>query len=373
MPYQDEATGRPDGAPHDAHQRPVRRRDRLPGPALAVVLAIAVLVLGVALAGGLFDGAPGLDRDVAQGAGTPAGAAPTPGTPSAPPTARPEPRPTGGEVLVARVRSSRFDPSPGRIVPAPAAADDDVPRAYADGCQVLPPGTTPVRCVYGNPRARITVALVGDSKALQWLPALQEVARRQNWRIESYTKSACAFVRGVTTLLNGAPYTTCRTWNSRLAARLAHDPPEVVVTSNGKRSVMRTAASPGGSLALAPGLRAAWGALARSGSTVVVLRDTPDPGLDVPSCVAQHRADVRDCSFPRATGLRRSGGQAQLLALSQQPRATMIDLTPQLCPASPCQPVIGDLLVYRKGSHLTATFVRSMSGELERLLLRALR
>ena len=48
-------------------------------------------------------------------------------------------------------------------------------------------------CTFGDPEGATTVALVGDSKAMQWLPALQQAGREPGWRIVTYGKSACAF------------------------------------------------------------------------------------------------------------------------------------------------------------------------------------
>ncbi len=41
--------------------------------------------------------------------------------------------------------------------------------------------------------------------------------------------------------------------------------------------------------------------------------------------------------------------------------ASLIDATPMVCPGKTCPAVIGDVLVYRNGAHLTRTYVRSLS------------
>jgi hypothetical protein len=42
----------------------------------------------------------------------------------------------------------------------------------------------------------------------------------------------------------------------------------------------------------------------------------------------------------------------------------MIDLFDSICPTVRCSPVIGNVLVYRRGAHLTATYVRSLAPQL---------
>jgi hypothetical protein len=66
------------------------------------------------------------------------------------------------------------------VLPSPLQAPGDVPRAYADGCQQGRPSSEPLTCTYGDPDAASSVALVGDSKALQWLPALDAGRRPED-------------------------------------------------------------------------------------------------------------------------------------------------------------------------------------------------
>ena len=46
----------------------------------------------------------------------------------------------------------------------------------------------------------------------------------------------------------------------------------------------------------------------------------------------------------------------------------LIDPTPIACPEKECPAVIGDVLVYRNGAHLTATYVRTLTPWLDKQL-----
>src|SRR3974390_2640865 len=46
-------------------------------------------------------------------------------------------------------------------------------------------------CVYGDPSAPVTIALFGDSHALAWFPAVQQVAKDRGWRLVNVTMSTC--------------------------------------------------------------------------------------------------------------------------------------------------------------------------------------
>ena len=259
------------------------------------------------------------------------------------------------------------------MTPDPLKAADDVPVAYADNCQQTFESSALKRCVYGNEQGTTTVGLVGDSKALQWLPALQVIAAQQGWRIVTYTKSSCPFTSA--TIATGKKiYASCTQWNGKLLAALAADPPDILMTSSGKRGAVGPGTTSLSNMpAMADGLARSWQAAITAGSRVVVVRDNPAPtGVDVDSCVAEHAEDLTRCTFTRADGLRVSGGQPQLDALKQVRQARLIDLTDAICPQAVCAPVIGNVLVYRQGSHLTATYVRSVAPRLQAALLDAL-
>ena len=78
------------------------------------------------------------------------------------------------------------------IRPEPRAAAQDWPRNYTDGCHADRPETASGECVYGNPDAARTVVLFGDSHAMQYFPALENIAKKRDWRLVPLTKSGCA-------------------------------------------------------------------------------------------------------------------------------------------------------------------------------------
>ena len=125
---------------------------------------------------------------------------------------------------------------PGRTGPRPTSTTARSPST--------PPSRSPAPSA--THRAATTVALVGDSKAMQWLPALEEAAATRGWRIVTYGKSSCAF-SDAPAALAGAAYPQCDTWNAEVMDALRADPPDVVVTSGVARSAWTgggTAASP---------------------------------------------------------------------------------------------------------------------------------
>jgi peptidoglycan/LPS O-acetylase OafA/YrhL len=258
------------------------------------------------------------------------------------------------------------------MTPDALKAAEDVPVAYADKCQQTFESSVAKRCVYGDKNADTTVAIVGDSKALQWLPALQELAGREHWKILTYTKSGCPFTDA--RVANGREeYTTCTEWNHGVLSALKADPPDVVLTSSNKKGALVPGSTRKSTVtAMSDGLARAWKAVTDAGTPVIVVRDNPSPTLNVDKCVAENLKHLTACTFSRANGVRLSGSAPQVLALEQFPQAISLDLTDAICPQQRCAPVIGHVLVYRQGSHLTATYARSLADRLRPAIVAAL-
>jgi len=89
------------------------------------------------------------------------------------------------------------------MTPDVTEVEDDVADVYEDGCHVDQVSTDFEPCVYGNPDSDYVVGIVGDSHAAQWVPTLQRIAEANNWRLETYTKSACA-LHGVAVNASGS-------------------------------------------------------------------------------------------------------------------------------------------------------------------------
>lgn len=290
----------------------------------------------------------------------------SPGTSTSVPSPAPPSSPAddGGEAATVTVEAPD-PPSGGPLRPAPDAALQDRPAAYVEGCQQTS-GTEVIRCEDGDADGDRTVALVGDSKALQWASTLDVIGRQRGWRVVTMTRSGCPWTDAVTSR-GGAPDTACRTWGGRVTDALVELQPDLVVTS----AVRGSGAPPGGvarpsEQALVDGYVRVWDEVADAGVPVAALSDTPQPGdLDVPECVAAHRDDLDACTLPPGEG---SGTPALRAASRRAGSATFVDLTGVLCPGGTCRPTYGDVLVYRNGSHVTDTLARLLAPSLSPVL-----
>ncbi len=256
-----------------------------------------------------------------------------------------------------------------RLTPTPEGAPDDVPRLYADGCQTRVSEDEVRPCTGGDRDGTVSVAVVGDSKVAQWVPAIDRIARAHGWRVTVYTKSACPFVDAEVDL-DGAPNRSCRRWGLEVLDRLTGaDRPDVVITS----TVYSQALDAGGHptpTAYRRALAATWDRLRAGGTRVVAISDTPSPSHEVGvvyECVAEHRDDPARCSWRYAP----SSASHALAAVAAQTGAAWVDMDPWVCPGRRCVGVYRNVLTYRQGSHLTGTFVELLSAPLEQQLVPA--
>ena len=257
-------------------------------------------------------------------------------------------------------------------VPDATEAIHDVPDAYADGCQQDQVSAEPIVCEWGDLDGDLVVAAVGDSKLVQWQPALDPIAAEQGWHVYSISKSACAFGTG-RQVNEGAEYTSCTEWNERTLEEVLALQPDVVLVGNRINEAMSDPPDPSSRTgsAMADGLAERWQQLIDAGIPVVVLLDNPNPGDLAPvyECVAEHPDDLAACTFDREEGLSRSGARVQLEAAERVEGVSVVDMNDLICPTETCVPVIGNVLVYRQTSHMTATYATSLREPLaERLV-----
>lgn len=241
------------------------------------------------------------------------------------------------------------------MVPLPQHAADDIPDAYANRCQV-PHGTaTPNVCRYGDPSSEVTLALVGDSKAIQWAPAVVAIAVKHGMRLVVYGKSSCAF----STRDDAGAKPDCVSWNTQVLERLLReDRPNIVLTSFSGNSTTVSEQE-------IEAILRTWQALSNASVHIVGIANNPGPPNNVYECVARNLDALSLCAFPAKPGL----GEASMReAATRLPSASFISLNDAICSDTTCPAVIGNVLVYRQGSHLTRTYVMTLADRMEQEL-----
>jgi peptidoglycan/LPS O-acetylase OafA/YrhL len=255
------------------------------------------------------------------------------------------------------------------FTPDPIAALEDVARLAGQRCIQPLDGDELDPCVHGPAEAETVVAVVGDSKMHQWLPAIERIADARGWRVITYLKSGCPLV-GVPTARDGALNRPCRDHNEARFRALAEGPSFDLVLTSQRASEAFLPDAPGEArrAAMVEDLRRTWGELASRGAKVGVVVDNDEPPMAVPDCVAQNRGQLSACAFPRGRAAGVRAAAAQLEALTDLDGVHAIDLRDRICPGEVCPAVLGDVLVYRQSSHLTATYVGTLTDALDQAI-----
>ncbi len=321
-----------------------------------------------------------LNALASEGPATPSGASPPAGGASPPGVITPVGSPSPGPSPTATPIPSPSPPPPrpptadGRIPsdlqPALWAARGDYPQTYLDGCHTQteqPPSTA--SCVYGNLASHTTIALFGDSHALSWFPAVEQIAEDRGWKLLSLTMSACTPAdMPVWNASFNRVSAACANWRSLAIARLVKAHPAIILVT-GTRGFAVVDAS--GKLLTGDARTGAWDAgmhrtlakLVPAAGEVIMIADTPLSLVDPPVCLSQHPSSVLACATQVKDAIN-NAWLAEEQRVANLEGVGFIDPTRLVCPSSPCPAILGDFLVYRDSGHLTATFAAALTDRL---------
>jgi len=242
----------------------------------------------------------------------------------------------------------------------------DMPRQR---CVNLRGSSEPLLCEFGARDSETSVVLFGDSHAIQWFNALESIANQQGLRLITLVKSGCP-AADLSPLADVAAFREeCRQWRHLAFERIASLKPSLVVFSSASGYIER---GPGESVTRAADWQAAthrtMANLVMAGSSVLLLRDTPAPGFDVPICLSRARLhyglSARSCDFGLSNAINDLARQAESRALADFPQVAVWDPAVLICPASHCLAVTDAMVTYRDDNHLTGSFARSLAPAL---------
>jgi len=134
------------------------------------------------------------------------------------------------QVLAAVAKSTAPGPVPANLTPALNAIAK--PEVFVNGCVLSWRDVAQPDCVSGDTSSPTTVALVGDSHAAMWQPALEPVARERHWRLQTMSKVLCPFLDLPTNSpYLGRKFTECDEWRGEVMARLHKEISEILDSS----------------------------------------------------------------------------------------------------------------------------------------------
>src|SRR5690625_845594 len=221
------------------------------------------------------------------------------------------------------------------------------------------PGTDTVE-VCDDPEApdepTATVALSAGSHAGQWEAAVRAIGKEYGWEVLVVTKSACTLEDH-----NIVGRSMCQSWNENFIEWLDEHEIDLVMTPgtrvNGEQS----------NESIREGAPNRWQQIRDLDVDLLLLRGTPRPGDNGGPCL-QKGGTAEECGV--VAGDIATPGPLETMDLPDGTQT--IDMNPYICPtldegeSAWCDSVIGNIIVWYDGSHLTQEYVYSMAPAFER-------
>ncbi|RDI67956.1 acyltransferase family protein [Nocardia pseudobrasiliensis] len=264
----------------------------------------------------------------------------------------------GAEALVAGAPTPHV-----RMRPTVLEAPAELPPPTVDGCIADWDTRDVVTCTYGDQHAARTLAVVGNSHAEHWVPALQALAARHSFKIRVYLKMGCPLTLSDDVSYKGQANPDCRDWSREVIDLLGADRPDWVFTTGTRPRDDIGDETPAEYLDV-------WSALAEHGLNTIVIRDTPWLRRDgvrykATDCLAAGGNRI-SCGMARGDAL--DPVNPELDPAARYPNVFPIDLSDAVCEPTVCPVVEGNILIYHDEHHFTASYSHSLAGALGRQL-----
>jgi hypothetical protein len=276
-----------------------------------------------------------------------------PGLPPEPTTTTPEPT---LEELLARIEplvadAVRTDAVPSNLVPPLSRNSAELPTPYLDDCLGNSGETEAGDCFYGGSDSATSIAIIGDSHAAQWQPALASIAERRGWKLRFYAKRLCGASAYRPTSNRTRINRECEAWRKNVVDALTREPVDVVVLTSLRYPIV-DGLSQERSDAWRVGFSSTLTQLAATGARLVLLGDPPLPPGWPGACLADHLKSATRCTINRRDREPDSLVQAERAA-AESAGATYVRTGDWFCSGNRCAVIIGNINVYRDPNHIS--------------------
>ncbi len=269
---------------------------------------------------------------------------------------------TSGEPAENAMPATKDAANSGGFVPSFEEVKMDKGPVFKEGCLITGGQPESGECAYGNPDSSREVVVFGDSHALQWTPALIEIARQRDWRLVTLLHADCTAAQ-----VSVSP--DCDLWRKNSLERIREDQPGLVIVASNTGPNMtvksdgttldREAAEP----LLEAGMAKTFRDLKEAGAEATLMQDMAMSKDYLPSeCVAENKDDPESCTFEMDRPPERA---YDLKAAEEVGGVQVIDPLPKICPGYTCSPVEGNYLKFRDRFHITATYSELLAPWLE--------
>ncbi|HET8795799.1 MAG TPA: acyltransferase family protein [Arthrobacter sp.] len=256
-----------------------------------------------------------------------------------------------------------------KVVPDPELAKKD--KADIDVARCFPERSydEKLSCSFGSGDTEI--ALVGNSHARHWLPALRELAGEKNWTIDTYIISRCTATDARQQFDTEKKSEDCYEWGQWAQQQTMGDKYDLVITSERQSSPIVGHSLADSGPAAVEGYESYLKRWADAGTNVLAIKDPTFPGSDIPECVAKNPDDHMVCSGT-PSDWKISDPLVQAIKNIDRKNVNYQSFDHLICAPDRCRAVNGGVITYSDASHLTATYVKTMAPYMAKPIEKAL-
>ena len=334
--------------------------------ALAAQGALTVLLAAVLVTnpGGFGGRVTASEANTTAGTGTPSGPAaqPAPALPASPEAS-----------LAAAITVALSADSFPELTPSVESLGTEgwIKEVNSEGCAEITEANVG-SCTTGPEGAAKTIAVLGDSYAIAWLPGLREAAQTLGYRLVPLTKGQCPSATVKVTRDGGTEFPECDAHRQWALGVLQEIKPDLLILADADNTISRLASGAGsnepgeeGAAEVEAGLEETIRAAHDSVAEVVVL-SPPPAGRNMQDCVT--RVGSPDDCTAAISGLWRTMQLAQENA-AKEAGATYVASDQWFCDAAgQCPGFVNGIPVRADTSHLTTAYSRSLAPVLAGVL-----
>ena len=248
-------------------------------------------------------------------------------------------------------------------------------KTYFDGeCQAKNKDTEAKACVYGNPNGLRNIILFGDSHATQWMPALNQIGLKNDFKITMFTKAGCPasdlYVLYEIAQDKLIKYPECAIWRQNTLAEINRMPePELIVLA--ASSKYNDGSDPKRNFDYwVKGYQSTFVSLQKYIDKIIILNDTPHAGFPEPlDCLGKNLTTPSNCDLTYSQVVTPLDRMEALTQISNEYKIPIVDPISWLCNQSICPAVLDGIPAYVDASHLSAQMSEHLAPLLEQSIL----
>lgn len=227
-----------------------------------------------------------------------------------------------------------------------------IPDSYNIGCNQEGDAYEAKTCSFGDLKSKKSIILVGSSHATQWLPALDEIGKRNNFKVINMTKSSCPLGA-----LESSD-SSCHKWNEKVFDEILDINPYAVITNSTLTSAKDKEFIP-------ESFVESWSRLDAKGINVIGIRDNPRFSYNVPDCVYKNRnlLDLESCAINKEDALLRKNPANNYSHIIGN-----IDMSNMFCAQGKCLTRFQGKIIYRDSNHISVEYMYFIQNNLEKKL-----